>query len=303
MRLVPWCLVVWCLSVGLVAVPTASSAQAPQPLDAALARARAAARMVPGELPHSLHYLTFLSDTVRLSKFVQGASDTKVGAVLTVFQIRYAHGWIMVDAGMDRDVEPSKLFQQARYDQVQRALQDANLVVVTHEHHDHVAGVLRAAAPERVVPKTVLTRAQVQTLIERPDLPIIRMTPEAAAGYIVIDYDLVAPLAPGVALIKAPGHSPGSQMIYVRLASGKEVLFIGDIVWNMAGLDGPRQKPETLDGRELGEDRVALQQQMEWLRDLMARKAIELIPCHDKEWLAGLERRGILRATLDLTGR
>ena len=33
-------------------------------------------------------------------------------------------------------------------------------------------------------------------------------------------------------------------MVYVHLASGKEVLLIGDITWAMAGIELQRQKPE-----------------------------------------------------------
>jgi glyoxylase-like metal-dependent hydrolase (beta-lactamase superfamily II) len=39
-------------------------------------------------------------------------------------------------------------------------------------------------------------------------------------------------IAPGVVLKKAQGHTPGSQMVFVALASGSELLFVGDVVWN-----------------------------------------------------------------------
>jgi len=39
-----------------------------------------------------------------------------------------------------------------------------------------------------------------------------------------------------MALIKAPGHTPGSQMVYVALQSGKEVLLSGDVAWHMDGV-------------------------------------------------------------------
>jgi hypothetical protein len=39
-------------------------------------------------------------------------------------------------------------------------------------------------------------------------------------------------------LIKAAGHTPGSQMVYVVLDSRREYLLIGDAAWHM---DGVRQ--------------------------------------------------------------
>jgi glyoxylase-like metal-dependent hydrolase (beta-lactamase superfamily II) len=138
----------------------------------------------------------------------------------------------MIDAGMNRDVDTAfyKTFWADRFARVQQALRDANLIVVTHEHHDHVAEVVRTATPDLIAPKTLLNRAQVQTLLDRPQTPLIRLTPARALQYLVVDYDLLYPVAPGFVLIKAPGHTPGSQMVYVRLASGREALFIGDIV-------------------------------------------------------------------------
>jgi len=48
------------------------------------------------------------------------------------------------------------------------------------------------------------------------------LAPETAVRFITIDYDGYFPLAPGVALIKAAGHTAGSQMVFVTLASGRE---------------------------------------------------------------------------------
>jgi glyoxylase-like metal-dependent hydrolase (beta-lactamase superfamily II) len=206
----------------------------------------------------------------------------------------------MIDAGMNRDVDTSITFWPSQFARVQQALRGARLILVTHEHHDHVAEVVRTATPDLIAPKTLLNRAQVQTLLERPNTPLIRLTPARAAHYLVIDYDPLYPVAPGLVLIRAPGHTPGSQMVYVRLASGSEVLFIGDIVWMMAGLERRLQKPKKA-SEELNEDRVALQHQINWLSGLTARQGIFLINCHDDRWLQSLVHRGVLKEDLDLT--
>lgn len=112
-----------------------------------------------------------------------------------------------------------------------------------------------------------------------------------------MDYDLLYPLAPGVVLIKAPGHTPGSQMVYVRLASGKEILLIGDITWAMAGIKQRRQKPEAA-SKEYAEDRTAIQQEIEWLHNLMGK--VNLVNCHDDDSIAALIRGGVLKEGLDL---
>lgn len=276
--------------------------------DALVPRIRAAARAVPGDLPHSIAYLGFAEFETALSGAVEGAGNELVKGVYTVFQVRYPHGWIMVDAGVDRQVETdtSVTIYQDRYQRVQVALRGANLIVVTHEHHDHVAGVIHTPALDLIAPKTVLTRAQVQTLlIQRSgrfplgSSRLTQLTPRDAARYLVIDYDQLYPLAPGMVLIKAPGHTPGSQMVYVRLDSGQEVLLVGDIAWFMAGIERRLQKPTPV-SREMGEDRKALQQQLDWLSGLTKRQHIVLVNCHDAAWLRSLVSRGILKDDLDL---
>src|SRR6185312_3537606 len=100
-------------------------------------------------------------------------------------------------------------------------------------------------------------------------------------------------------LVKAAGHTPGSQMVYVRLDSGGEALLVGDIAWFMAGIERRLQKPTGV-SREMGEDRVALQEQLDWLSGLTQRQHIVLVNCHDDTWLRSLVRQGILKDGLDL---
>lgn len=298
----------WLVAAVGVFAPVHTAAQAPAFTDALLDKVRAAARAVPGDLPHSLRVLPFAEFKTPLSGAVEGAGDEVVDGVYTAFQVRYLHGWIMVDAGVDREVETdtSVTIHQERYQRVQEALRGANLIVVTHEHHDHIAGVIHTPTRDLVAPKTVLTRAQVQTLLVRRtgkislgSSPLIHLTPADAARYIVIDYDQLYPIAPGMVLLKAPGHTPGSQMVYVRLASGQEVLLVGDIAWFMAGIERRLQKPQAI-SREMGEDRRALQKQLDWLSGLTKRQNIVLVNCHDAAWLRSLVRRGVLKDDLDL---
>ncbi len=287
-------------AIGLGWASPNASAQVSRFTDALLGRVRAAARYVPGGLPREVRYLKFGELRAPLGEWLENGGDTPTVAALPVFQVRYRRGWIMIDAGMNRDVDTSMTFWPSKFARVQQGLREANLIVVTHEHHDHVAEVVRTATPDLIAPKTLLSRAQVQTLIERPITPLIQLTPARALQYLVIDYDSVYPVAPGLVLIRAPGHTPGSQMVYVRLESGPEVLFIGDVVWMMAGVERRLQKPKQT-SQEIHEDREAVQQQIDWLSGLTARQDIVLINCHDDSWLQSLSRRGLLKEDLDLS--
>src|SRR5262249_16878962 len=141
-------------------------------------------------------------------------------------------------------------------------LRDAEAVVLTHEHFDHATGVQRGPYFKQVASKTLLTNAQVQSWLHPPARAFFGMAADSVSGFRTIDYALVHSLAPGVVLVKAPGHSPGSQFIYVQLADGREVLLVGDLVDMMQGLELNRQKPQSASD-DVKEDRGAIQLQMD----------------------------------------
>jgi glyoxylase-like metal-dependent hydrolase (beta-lactamase superfamily II) len=207
--------------------------------------------------------------------------------------VLYPAGSVMIDSGMDQAVH--KFFGFGREEpywpdrnaSVQDALKKASLIVVTHEHGDHVVGIIRSDARKELAAKTMLTREEVQTLIHYPQMPDIRLSLEAARDYIVVDYDSHLPVAPGIVLIKAPGHSPGHQMVYVRLDSGREFLFIGDVGWTLANVTQLKSRPEAT-MRRITEDASALMHQLRWIKDTMDRENLVVIPSHDDTLLKGL---------------
>ena len=94
-------------------------------------------------------------------------------------------------------------------------------------------------------------------------------------------YDRYHPLAPGVVLVKAPGHTPGSQMVFVRLAGGKELLFLGDVAWHMDQIRELWYRPRLVTQFFLGENREQVLAEFRTLHDLSAREPIVLIASHD----------------------
>lgn len=262
---------------------------------------RRAATLIPGDPPAAIRVVSLNPFQIALSYMVEGGSAQTVTAAYPVFQIRFPRGWIVVDAALDRGLlSNTTTFSDEVYNQIHIALRDARLAVVTHEHHDHVAGVIRSPYLAQVQQHTLLTRAQVQSLLDRPDNPLIKIDSLVAARYLTIDYDPFIPIAPGVVLIKAPGHTPGSQVVYVRLASGQEVILAGDVAWNMAGIETQRQKPDASTRDFGGEDREAIARQMRWLREISGPKTTVVVS-HDAAWITTLISRGLLLSGFDLT--
>ena len=263
---------------------------------------RQAARMIPGGAPLRINVLKF-AESRRAKKFsVKGAPDEPSVQARTVFQVVYPDGYVMVDSGMDQQVhnffgrgvvEP---YDPESAKQVERAVRGARAILITHEHGDHVAGVIHTPLAKELASKTILTRDQVQTLLKNPQMPEIKLTPETAGRYNVVDYEQYLPFGPGVVLIKAPGHTPGSQMIYVVLGSGREYLLIGDTAWHMDGVRNVKGK----DAPWIQEDENALIAQLTWLNGLYkTEKNLFIIASHDDEQRSELTKRGILGNKLE----
>ena len=295
-------LLVACLA-GLATVGTTvggvrTHAQSASPgWSASLEDIRRTARLIPGPRPLRLNMLKFAESRRTKNFSVKGAPSIPSVQARTAFQVMYADGSVMVDAGMNLAVHKffgrgvdEPYFPDATK-QIDQALERARLIVVTHEHGDHVAGVIASTSMHELAPKTVLTRSQVQTLTTNPQMPEIRLTADQARRFVVVDYDAYFPLAPGIVLIKAPGHTPGSQMVYVGLETGREYLLIGDATWHM---DGVRQMIGK-DAPWVTEDTSAVLAQLTWLNGLSRTDpGVIVVASHDDEQHAALTKQGVL---------
>lgn len=263
---------------------------------------RQTARTIPGARPLRVNVLKFAESRRTKNFSVKGMPTEPSVQARTVYQVVYPDGYIMIDSGMDPQVHKffgrgveEPYFPEAAT-QVERALRGARSIVMTHEHGDHVAGVIRTPFFAELASKTIVTRTQVQTLLTNPQMPEIRLTPEMAAHYIVIDYERNFPVAPGFVLIKAPGHTPGSQMIYLVLQSEREYVLAGDVAWHMDGVRLVRGK----DAAWIKEDENALAAELKWLNMLSTtEKNVFVVISHDEEQRQQYVQRGVLRDGLE----
>ena len=112
--------------------------------------------------------------------------------------------------------------------------------------------------------------------------------------YRPLDYVRYLAIAPGVVLVRAPGHTPGSQMVYVRRADGVEFLLVGDIAWQMRNIETGREKARWVT-LLTGEDRNAVREELAGLSRLhTAAPELHMIPGHDAGVIAALVKSGLL---------
>lgn len=201
------------------------------------------------------------------------------------YQVRYAHGHVMIDTSMNAAQANRMGGEGIAYDEAAQArilasIEHADKIVFTHEHYDHIGNAIAHPKLKDLLDVIRLTDRQ---MVDRSYWGGERFVMDVEGEYKPLKYDGLHLLRPGVVLIDATGHTPGTQMIYVQRQDGQEYVFVGDITWTYAGIVLVRPKPNLTSRYFLREDRPKTHAQLAFLNDLvMAHQNIEIIVGHDK---------------------
>lgn len=144
--------------------------------------------------------------------FLGGVRFDRHQLVFPAYQILYQDGtMVIVDAPPGRaffDASFPGEFDEAQYRAEQDALAHARAIVITHEHADHLQGIAESPNLSALADRLMLTREQ------RDDtkwLTACKFPEDVRSSLHPLDFDHYYPLAPGVVLIKAPGHTPAAR--------------------------------------------------------------------------------------------
>jgi glyoxylase-like metal-dependent hydrolase (beta-lactamase superfamily II) len=217
------------------------------------------------------------------------------------YQVILPTDTIVIDSAFAKDQAPIKLFPT--YDDDAQARMDAGLgeatqIIVTHEHADHIGGLARFYRTVSDIATAIRLTPEQLAHID----PSLGDDSKVFANIAPIDYDQYMAIAPGIVLIKAPGHTPGSQMIYVKREDGRELLFLGDIAWLMRSVETGRGRPRLISEVILDhEDRDAVFAQLAVLKALHAAEpGILMVPGHDVAAVDALIASGAMAAKFRL---
>ncbi len=214
------------------------------------------------------------------------------------FVLEWADGRILViDNGMNREEaeafgRPLELLAGAQpirplgalADRLGAAAARVQGVVFTHLHTDHVGGLADLCRGVGHPLRVFMTEPQAQhpNYTTRPGLRLIDAAGCARKQVLrgASPHDLDG--FPGVAVIAAGGHTPGSQLIAVNTADGRRYLFAGDIVNNIDGINDDVPKPFLYRLLIVPEDEPRQTELRHYLRALRDQEGFSLLVSHDQ---------------------
>jgi len=157
-----------------------------------------------------------------------------------VHVIDHPDGRVLVDTGLT-DLHPAVADMDPRLTPLSEQdfdLASIDIVVNTHLHFDHCGGNHLFARRPIYVQRRELDDARSQddyTIREWVDAPGVRYVPVEG------EFELL----PGIRLIPAPGHTPGTQVVVVE-TGGRPLVVAGDLAVTFGELDEPKTEGQQL---------------------------------------------------------
>lgn len=253
-----------------------------------------------GPLPVKINVLRVGVGEFLPGMVVAGERNKKYSAPFFAYQVVYGGNLpgggntVIIDAAMDRSqtkmMKGDVQFDDAAYGALQKGMKKAAAIILTHEHFDHAGGIAKSPFFGDIMGKTLFTDEQMAS----PIILEAGFTGDMLAKCKKLTYDRVHVLFPGMVLVKTPGHTPGHQMVYVKLENGGEYLIAGDIAWHTDNITLLKQRPVIV-SLFLGENRGNVGNQLRWLHDLTVdHSEIHVLVYHDKAQHDGLVKGGLL---------
>lgn len=260
-----------------------------RPYPLGIEQLRALAATIPGPAPSGIELELAGYRRLTGTLFVAGGGLKRRVVGIMAWRLPVEGGRpVLIDTGITPAAAQAMgidRFEPAAQGRIEQAMDEAGLILVTHEHPDHEGALAAhggaawqaAALGPHQLPPAPLAMA-LDWARGEPPLPRFAGSEPVA-------------VAPGVVAIPAPSHTPGAQMIYVRLADGREVLFAGDIATFDQSWRETRARSRLVGDWIAPEDRRAV---FRWLLTIKALKAsapgLLVVPGHDP--LALLDRQG-----------
>jgi len=256
---------------------------------------RGAVGSMAGPGPRAIETILVAEADMPRAMVFAGEPFEPIHQVHQVFRLVWEDRLVVVDAAFPREqfeqmpAFGEQTYHDAGWDAAVASLARADQIVITHEHFDHLAGV--GALP---VERAAQLRLNATQLANTAALDQSQVPAALRAALEPLPQGAPLAIAPGVALLPAPGHTPGSQIVYVRRADGREALLLGDVAWNLGQIERLHYRPRLVT-LMLGENRAQVMAQLRALHDLArSHPDVAQVVSHDERQRAALIASGLL---------
>jgi len=237
-----------------------------------------------------------------------GAFSDKRDFTMSALLVKHPRGDVLIDTGFGRNIDAqfasmpwffrvgSKLVKdRSAADQLAAVGYDAkNLraILLTHAHWDHVSGV--PDLPEVPVWITAEERrfiAEGGTITDiARSIPIARYVDYAFEGgpYLGFPRSHDVHGDGSIVVVPAPGHTPGSVIVFVHLPTGQRLALVGDLAWQREGILEREERP-WLTRTAVDHDPAGVRDNLLRMNALAARYPdLLVLPAHDPRPFAQL---------------
>lgn len=228
---------------------------------------------------------------------------------MTAVLVRHPRGDVLIDTGFGDEIEsqialmPLGFRAMTSIDlgrSVRAQLDDAGYdrdrlaaILLTHAHWDHASGVVDLpAVPVWVTPEE-------HAFVEHGGWITAVARSAGTARYVDYAFDDGPYLGfersrdvygdSAIVIVPAPGHTPGSVIIFVTLSNEKRYAFIGDLAWQLEGVVEREERPWPMCNAD--SDAAAVREGLVHMSAIASRfPDIVIVPAHDARTFASLPR-------------
>jgi glyoxylase-like metal-dependent hydrolase (beta-lactamase superfamily II) len=267
------------------------------------------------DLPVRLRWIGTASQAMARSAVLEPGVDPDPGARYVMSHAAFVLEWsdgriFLLDLGMDEASAPAFgrnlewmagaepiAFHTSAAARLGDAVHRVRGLAFTHLHTDHTAGIAELCQARSEPLSLFQTRNQAEraNYTTSPGVAQIEsagcLEPERLEGAALMP----VPGFPGLAVVAAGGHTPGSQVFVAHVRAGREVrtwIFTGDVVNHLDAVRFDLPKPRLYSLLVVPEWPDRLQRLRVWLRDLVQTHGASILVSHDE---LAIEASGLLQ--------